>query len=73
MKEWKGYWSMLDQSIIIYDVRFGRVYGGSDPNRAVKHGHLLNCHRCERMGSCLEHLNGQHSFYPGGDLTMELD
>ena len=33
-------WSKLDQSIIIYDVKNGKVYGGSDPNRTVKHVQL---------------------------------
>ena len=37
MKEWNEYWKgKLDQSIIVYDVRDGRVFGGSDPNRTVK-------------------------------------
>ena len=29
-------WSKLDQSIIIYYVYSGKVFGGSDPNRTVK-------------------------------------
>ena len=35
MKEW---WkrSKLDQSIIVYHVYSGKVFGGSDPNRTVK-------------------------------------
>ena len=36
MEEWKGYWSKLDQSIIVYDVLCGKVFGGSDPYREVK-------------------------------------
>ena len=37
MKEWKtGYWNKFDQSIIVYDVRDGKVRGGSDPNITVK-------------------------------------
>ena len=35
MKDWES-WNKLDQSIILYDVRNGRVYGGSDPKRKVK-------------------------------------
>ena len=35
MKEWWN-WSTLDQSIIVYHVRYGKVFGGSDPNRTVK-------------------------------------
>ena len=38
MKEWKTWcWSKLDQSIIVYRVLDGKVFGGSDPNRTVKH------------------------------------
>ena len=29
----------MDQSIIVYDVRHGTVYGGSDPGRIVKPVH----------------------------------
>ena len=29
-------WGKLDQSIILYDVRYGKVWGGSDPGRKVK-------------------------------------
>ena len=36
MKEWNGNWNKLDQSIIIYSVWSGKVYGGSDPERTVK-------------------------------------
>ena len=36
MKEWEGCWSKFDQSIILYHVRDGKVFGGSDPNRTVK-------------------------------------
>ena len=36
MKEWNYNWSKLDQSIIIYDVYYGKVDGGSDPQRTVK-------------------------------------
>ena len=35
MKEYWD-WTKLDQSIIVYDVEDGEVYGGSDPNRTVK-------------------------------------
>ena len=35
MKDWM-YWGKLDQSIIFYDVRHGKVYGGSDPERKVR-------------------------------------
>ena len=37
MKEWNQWHrSKLDQSIIVYSVWDGKVYGGSDPNRTVK-------------------------------------
>ena len=36
MKEWNDYWYKFDQSIIVYRVWDGKVYGGSDPNRTVK-------------------------------------
>ena len=37
MKGWDVYWNReLDQSIIVYDVDNGKVYGGSDPKRTVK-------------------------------------
>ena len=36
MKEWKN-WGKLDQSIILYNVCDGKVYGGSHPGRTVKH------------------------------------
>ena len=36
MKGWNGYWGKFDQSIIIYHVKSGKVYGGSDPKRTVK-------------------------------------
>ena len=48
MKEWRK-WSKLDQSIIVYSVRQGKVFGGSDPNRTVKqvqkdsYGHVPAC------------------------------
>ena len=35
MKDWESYYK-FDQSIILYSVRFGEVWGGSDPNRKVK-------------------------------------
>ena len=35
IKDWK-YWGDFDQSIILYYVGNGRVYGGSDPGRKVK-------------------------------------
>ena len=46
-----------DQSIIVYYVNGGSVYGGSDPER--KHVKAVE-----------EDSDG---FYPGGDFTMELD
>ena len=37
MNGWGGYWyTKLDQSIIVYCVWNGKVYGGSDPERTVK-------------------------------------
>ena len=36
MHEWNGNWNKLGQSIIVYSVWFGNVYGGSDPGRTVK-------------------------------------
>ena len=36
MNQWNVDWDKLDQSIIIYSVWSGKVYGGSDPNRTVK-------------------------------------
>ena len=41
MDGWNTYWNLfllnkLDQSIIIYSVTSGYVYGGSDPRRIVK-------------------------------------
>ena len=36
MKEWNGYLDELDQSIIIYSVWTGKVFGGSEPGRTVK-------------------------------------
>ena len=37
MNRWNCYWRIkLDQSIIVYGVEFGKVYGGSDPTRTVK-------------------------------------
>ena len=36
MNGWDGHWSKLDQSIIIYSVYSGEVFGGSDPKRTVK-------------------------------------
>ena len=36
MTGWNKYWGDLDQSIIIYSVGSGKVYGGSDPKRTVK-------------------------------------
>ena len=37
MKGWNGCRrNKLDQSIIVYNVRYGEVYGGSDPGRTVK-------------------------------------
>ena len=38
MFEWKQWSSLnkLDQSIIVYSVRDGKVFGGSDPGRTVK-------------------------------------
>lgn len=36
MKEWNGYFLKLDQSIIVYSVDDGKVFGGSDPERTVK-------------------------------------
>ena len=35
MNEWLV-WDKLDQSIIMYSVYSGKVYGGSDPQRTVK-------------------------------------
>ena len=35
MKEYWN-WNKLDQSIIVYSVSSGKVFGGSDPNRTVK-------------------------------------
>ena len=36
MNGWNKSWSKFDQSIIIYSVGSGKVYGGSDPKRTVK-------------------------------------
>ena len=36
MNQWNVDWGKLDQSIIIYDVYCGNVYGGSDQGRTVK-------------------------------------
>ena len=36
MKEWNCHWKKLDQSIVIYGVYSGEVWGGSDPGRNVK-------------------------------------
>ena len=36
MDGWNVDWDKLDQSIIIYRVRSGKVFGGSDPERTVK-------------------------------------
>ena len=37
MNGWYSYCdAKLDQSIIVYNVGSGKVYGGSDPNRTVK-------------------------------------
>ena len=35
MKDWRN-WNKFDQSIILYSVWNGTVYGGSDPKRKVK-------------------------------------
>ena len=35
MKDWESYYK-FDQSIILYSVWHGKVYGGSDPERKVK-------------------------------------
>ena len=35
MKDWDNS-SKFDQSIILYSVRYGKVFGGSDPGRKVK-------------------------------------
>ena len=50
-----------DQSIIVYNVDDGKVYGGSDPIRKVKEVKKV--------------FDGfyEKPFYPGGDFTMELD
>ena len=36
MNQWNVDWGKLDQSIIIYDVKYGKVFGGCDPKRTVK-------------------------------------
>ena len=36
MKDWNGNLNKLDQSIIVYSVWSGKVYGGSNPKRTVK-------------------------------------
>ena len=36
MEGWKKNWGHLDQSIIVYSVWSGKVFGGSDPGRTVK-------------------------------------
>ena len=37
MNRWNCYWRIkLDQSIIVYGVDDGKVYGGSNPSRTVK-------------------------------------
>ena len=36
MKEWIKDSNKFDQSIIVYHISSGKVYGGSDPNRTVK-------------------------------------
>ena len=50
MDSWKNYlYSKLDQGIIVYSVGYGKVYGGSDPERTVKqvqrvsNGYFLGC------------------------------
>ena len=35
MKDWRN-WNEFDQSIILYSVWNGKVWGGSDPGRKVK-------------------------------------
>ena len=47
----------MDQSIIIYDVYYGIVFGGSDPKRT-------------KVKQVQWDSNG---YFPGGDFTMELD
>ena len=64
MKRWIGNWrTELDQSIIIYNVSSGEVFGGSNPGRTVnqvqkvlKDGLLMKFH-----------------YTPAGDYTLELD
>ena len=46
-----------DQSIIVYRLDNGEVYGGSDPGRTVK----------------LVDERDSDGLYPGGDFKMELD
>lgn len=36
INDWNGDWRKLDQSIIVYSVWSGEVFGGSDPKRIVK-------------------------------------
>ena len=48
---------IYDQSIIVYSLHNGGVYGGSDPTRKVKQ----------------VEYESDGWFFPGGDFTMELD
>ena len=46
MNGWDGDWNKLDQSIIIYHVYSGKVFGGSDPNRTVEQVQLDSNYYC---------------------------
>ena len=35
MQDWMN-WKLFDKSIIVYNARYGKVYGGSDSGRDVK-------------------------------------
>ena len=58
MEDWPFTYK-LDRSIILYGVRFGKVYGGSDPGTAGR-----------KVKDVQKDSDG---YYPGGDFTFELD
>ena len=71
MKGWNGIWrTELDQSIIIYNVSSGEVFGGSNPGRTVK--------QVQKVDKNTDFDGNYHPIYsdghvPSGDYTLELD
>ena len=60
MKRWSRNWrTELDQSIIIYNVSSGEVFGGSNPGRTVN--------KVQKVKGFMVHTT------PAGDYTLELD